>query len=232
MQFSDLIKTLSVSLSQQDWTGPALETHLAQRLPAPQQKLARTLATDLKQALPGDVAQDPARIAAVLTRLPEMERIWRFVREKQVWPDPWLDPPTFRPHPALADLAVPHLTTPTALADWLAISADQLTRFADLRQISALSGSHFAIHYRQHIRPKRQGGARLIEEPKPFLKTLQRRILRNILNHVPPHPAAYGFRVGRNCIQAAAKHAAEQLVIGFDLSDFFPTIRFGRWPAP
>lgn len=228
MQFSDLNKTLSASLSHQDWTVTALEHHLVQRLPTKYRKAAGKLAAGLKQTFPSTIAPDPAKISAFLKNHEQMRQIWHFATERRIWPDPWVAAPTFRPDPALAALTLPQLTTPAALADWLGITSDQLTRFADLRQLSALSGSYFAPHYRHHLLPKRDGGIRLIEEPKPYLNALQRRILRGLLNHVPPHQAAYGFRVGHNCIQAAAKHAGEQLVMGFDLADFFPTIRFGR----
>ncbi|MFM9863369.1 MAG: reverse transcriptase family protein, partial [Micropepsaceae bacterium] len=60
-----------------------------------------------------------------------------------------------------------------------------------------------------------------IEAPKPRTKIMQRRVLGEILNHLPPHDAAYGFVAGRSCAEAAAKHAGEHVVITVDLRDFF-----------
>ncbi len=157
-----------------------------------------------------------------------MDRVRAAIRRTGKAPYHLLTPHTFHPHPALADLKLPQLATTPDLADWLSLTPDQLTRFADLRGLSARCPSHFAQHYRHHLQPKRAGGLRLIEEPKPFLKTLQRRILSGMLSYVPPHDAAFGFRAGRNCIQAAAKHAGEAVVISFDLADFFPGIGFAR----
>lgn len=76
--------------------------------------------------------------------------------------------------------------------------------------------------------PKHDGKLRLIEEPKPLMKRLQRRILHGLLDHVPAHDAAFGFIRGRNCIKAAAAHAGEAMVTSFDLADFFPSIPWSR----
>ena len=53
---------------------------------------------------------------------------------------------------------------------------------------------------------------------------LQRRILRELLDRVPPHPAAHGFRRGCSVLTHAAPHAGRALVLRLDLEDFFPSI--------
>ena len=68
----------------------------------------------------------------------------------------------------------------------------------------------------------------MIEAPKPKLRRLQRRILRGILDQVPPHPAAFGFVRGRNCLQGAQRHAGEDVVICMDLKDFFLSVPASR----
>ncbi|MGI9387222.1 MAG: reverse transcriptase family protein, partial [Methyloligellaceae bacterium] len=60
------------------------------------------------------------------------------------------------------------------------------------------------------------------------LKTIQRKILRGILDHVPPHECAHGFVLGRSCATAASEHAGEHVVITVDLKDFFPATRLSR----
>jgi RNA-directed DNA polymerase len=79
-------------------------------------------------------------------------------------------------------------------------------------------------HYAPSWMPKRSGGWRLVEAPKPRLKDIQRRILHGILDHVSPHDAAFGFVPGRSCTAAAAKHAGEAVVVALDLRDFFMSI--------
>lgn len=219
---------ICTSLSQCDWDADVIERHLSSRLPRRLTKMARPLALWLRAEFPKSVAPDAARILKAIREAGQGTRILAHAQRTGATPAPVLTPAAFRPAPMLAHLPLPALETPDALADWLALPPDQLIRFTDPRGLSARNPSHFACHYRQHLIPKSDGRLRLIEEPKPVLKRLQRRILRGILNHVPPHDAAFGFRPGRNCITAAARHAGESLVISFDLADFFPAIPFAR----
>jgi len=230
MQPEHPLAALAASLSQQVWTVGALTAHLRLRLRLPQTlpRAASTLAKGLIRAFPGPVAPDPGLILPVLNARPEAMRLLAHIRRHGVKPATLLDPPAFLPAPALADLPLPRLVTLDALADWLALTPDQLTLYADLRGLSARTDSPFAPHYHHHLRRKSDGTLRLIEEPKPVLKTLQRRILSGLLSHVPPHDAAFGFRPGRNCIAGAARHAGEAMVVGFDLADFFPGIALHR----
>jgi RNA-directed DNA polymerase len=85
-----------------------------------------------------------------------------------------------------------------------------------------------SIHYRQKMIPKRSGGERTLLIPKPELMAAQRWILRNILDCVPLHDAAYGFRRGRSALQNAQKHCARAVVVTCDLRDFFPSINCPR----
>ena len=68
----------------------------------------------------------------------------------------------------------------------------------------------------------------MIEEPKPLLKHVQRVLVRQVLNHIPPHDAAHGFRSGRSAITHAAGYAGHAIVIHLDLEDFFATVTAGR----
>ncbi|OYU40881.1 MAG: reverse transcriptase [Pseudorhodobacter sp. PARRP1] len=215
---------LAASLAQQDWTEAALVLHLRQRLPGDQPARAARLARSLLQSFPARSAPDAAQILRHLQQSPQGRAVLAHARRYQLLPAHSLTPPAHRPIPPLHHLALPPLATEAELADWLAITPDQLTRFADLRGLSARTDSPWAPHYHHHLIAKSNGQLRLIEEPKPFLKRLQRRILAGLLNHIPPHPAAYGFVPGRNCIQAAARHAGEQIVLCFDLAQFFPSI--------
>jgi hypothetical protein len=83
-------------------------------------------------------------------------------------------------------------------------------------------------HYRYALIRKRSGAPRLLEAPKPRLKAIQRRILREILAAVPAHARANGFVAGRSCLTGAQVHAGERVVATFDLRGFFPTIGLPR----
>lgn len=71
---------------------------------------------------------------------------------------------------------------------------------------------------------KSSGAVRIIEAPKPTLKELQRRILTEILNKIPAHPAVHGFRRGRSITTYVSPHVGRRVVLKMDLQDFFPTI--------
>lgn len=76
--------------------------------------------------------------------------------------------------------------------------------------------------------PKRSGGHRLIEAPKPNLKAIQRHILDGILAAIPAHPCAHGFLPRRSITTFAAPHSGQHTVLRMDLEDFFPSISRAR----
>jgi retron-type reverse transcriptase len=76
--------------------------------------------------------------------------------------------------------------------------------------------------------PKRDGTERAICAPKKQLRWVQRQILDQILARVEPHDAAHGFREGRSTVTNATPHLGAELLLKFDLTDFFPTIHFYR----
>lgn len=223
-----VLAPIAASLAQVPWAKDDIRLHLRHRLPISLRRMAAPLASELHSAFPGLSAPDAARLLAHLLASPRGQRIADHAARTGTRPAPFLDPPDFQPVPALAGLPLPRLASPGDLAEFLALSSDQLIRFTDLRGLSARSATPFGGHYRIHLIPKPFGGQRLIEEPKPFLKKLQRRLLHGLLDAVPPHSSAYGFRKGRNCIGAAAAHAGEAMVACFDLADFFPTFGFAR----
>jgi RNA-directed DNA polymerase len=76
--------------------------------------------------------------------------------------------------------------------------------------------------------PKKNAEARTICAPKTQLKWVQRRIHEKILAVVPPHDAAHGFVAERSTVTNAEKHLGSELIVKFDLKDFFPTIHYFR----
>ena len=85
-----------------------------------------------------------------------------------------------------------------------------------------LATDHKGGPYTTHTIPKRDGSERKICAPKKQLKWVQRQILKHILSKVPPHPAAHGFVNGRSTVSNASPHVGSELVVKFDLKDFFP----------
>ena len=77
--------------------------------------------------------------------------------------------------------------------------------------------------YREFTIPKRAGGTRKITAPDTYLKGLQRRILRRLLNRLSCHSQATGFERGRSIVTNALPHVGKAVIIRMDLQDFFPT---------
>jgi len=109
------------------------------------------------------------------------------------------------------------LATIGDLRDLLGLTTSNLMWFADPKQWERINAGARAGHYRYRWAPKRAGGFRLIEEPKAMLKHFQRVVLREILNAVPAHSAAHGFRKGRSAVTYAAGHSGRAVLIHLDL---------------
>jgi hypothetical protein len=129
----------------------------------------------------------------------------------------------------LRRFGMPEFATPEELAAWLKLPLKTIAWLADFHSRNAQEEVLKKQHYRYTWRAKRRkGGWRLIESPKPLLKLVQQRILREILDRVPVHAAAHGFVKGRSILSNAAPHAGKYVVVRCDLADFYPSIPAGR----
>ncbi|MEZ6055770.1 MAG: reverse transcriptase family protein [Planctomycetaceae bacterium] len=152
---------------------------------------------------------------------------YRFAH-RQPWTGRFLDFSTDIDVRWLEYYGVPHLQTPEQLANWLELPLGKLAwltyRFCDNYRPQSAQEAHY--HFRW-IR-KRTGGHRLIESPKKTLKQVQHRILREILDRIPSHPAAHGFVPGRSIITNAEPHCDRRFILKFDLENFYPSVRYSR----
>jgi RNA-directed DNA polymerase len=123
---------------------------------------------------------------------------------------------------------VPIIHTVGELAEFLGISLNDLQWFADRRGMQVRATKEQLHHYTYRWIPKRDGSFRLLEQPKPRLKHLQRMILNGIVALIPVHGAAHGFVSGRSVLTAAVPHAAHRVLLRFDLQNFFGSVRAER----
>ena len=141
----------------------------------------------------------------------------------------WMtEPPQMQPVAAALAWDLPRLETVGALCDWLWLEPGQLEWYADLRNLNARAEHPELGHYYCRVLSKSDGGLRLIEAPKRHLKKLQRQILTEILDKIPPHAAAHGFVKRRSIRTFAAPHTGRRVVLRLDLQDFFPTFGAAR----
>jgi hypothetical protein len=144
----------------------------------------------------------------------------------------WLrEPPRMQPVRGAETWDLPIIETPGDLAIWLSLTTAELEWFAELKALGNKLARPKLQHYHYSVRPKRSGGVRLIEMPKPRLKELQRRILTGILAAIPVHPAVHGFVQGRSIVSFAAPHTGKAAVLRLDLQDFFPASPAARMQA-
>ncbi len=123
---------------------------------------------------------------------------------------------------------VPTVPTVADLAAFLDLHVPELARFADTRSLERTAKDEPLRHYRYRWLPRAASMPRLIEAPKRHLRELQRRVLHDILDLIPPHPDATGFRRGHSPLTNARRHVGRQVVVGFDLEDFFAAITPAR----
>ena len=122
----------------------------------------------------------------------------------------------------LRALGLPRMHEPGDVAAWAGISEQELARFSDaFHKVPP-------PHYHVCQIPKRRGGHRQIAAPKRRLRALQRRIHEQILRPLEVHEAAHGFVPERSTSSNASPHAGRQVVIKFDLTDFFHSITWRR----
>ena len=140
----------------------------------------------------------------------------------------WLDLTTDSDQRWLDYYGLPRLKTPQDLADWLQLPLGKLAWLTCRWKPDFRPESTTRAHYHFRWVEKRSGGLRLIEAPKPQLKAVQLRILRDILDNVPIHQQAHGFCVGRSVLTNAQPHVGQRIVLKFDLENFYPNVRYNR----
>jgi hypothetical protein len=147
----------------------------------------------------------------------------------------WEPPPPlqrwFVPEPAMGRTRwpVPEIPSLGALSEFLSLGVGELEWLADVRGLERSVADERLRHYR-YTWLARGGGrpVRVIEQPKPRLKAVQRVVLHEILDRIPAHEHAHGFTRGRSAVTHASVHAGRPVVVQLDLEDFFASIRAGR----
>jgi RNA-directed DNA polymerase len=177
---------------------------------------------DLARFIADDVAVD--EVCRLGKTAPTVRRF--FAPELTMAPSAWNAPP---------------IATTGDLARWLELDVGHLEWLADRRRLERAPADERLRHYVYTWIPKRNGGVRLLESPKPRLKAIQRKILHEILDRIPPHDAAHGFRHGRSVVTNASPHVGRDAVLHLDLVEFFVSITAARvrslfralgYPAP
>jgi RNA-directed DNA polymerase len=203
---------------------PAAMGRRAKRAVADRRRWPADLAAIVVRAYPARPADRPRELAAFVAACEPFRRA-AADRDRPLRARVWMAAPTEMgprrwPVPAVDDLA--------ALARWLGVTPAHLDWFADRRSLERAAGDERLRHHHRRWVRKADGSARLLEAPKRELKDLQRQVLHQIVDAIPAHEAAHGFRPGRSALTAARPHAGRPVVLHFDLEGFFASVRAGR----
>jgi len=131
----------------------------------------------------------------------------------------------------LATIPVPQIPTTHDLAIWLGVSDRELAWFAGINKRYDAKQNPTLHHYHYEWKPRTHGQHRLLEKPKPRLKSIQKSLLKDILNRVPVHASAHGFCRGRSCRTSVMPHLDQDVLLRLDLKNFFPSINSARVEA-
>ena len=214
-----------MALLHRDWSPKSLHQH-ASKAVGPRRRWLKPLLERVQRAHP-----QPPRFKQLVQTIVADEQLREVQRKHLNRHGIVLEPATYfsfpaRMQPAATPLrrAVPILETPARLAGWLGIPNERLDWYADRKDLNGRADENLG-HYQYRWLPKRSANAfRLIEIPKPILKSIQQQILIDILGCLAPHDAAHGFRTGRSIATNAAGHCGQPIVFRFDLQDFFQSI--------
>jgi hypothetical protein len=142
----------------------------------------------------------------------------------------------------LTSYHLPVFHTPQELANWLGLRVGELAWLvhhstSDRRPVDERH-SHYVYRWVKKRSASLETGSphtrlvttpwRLIEAPKRTLKAAQRKILAEILEKIPAHPAAHGFVRGKSIVSNARPHVGQAVVIKLDLRNFYANVTFSR----
>lgn len=139
------------------------------------------------------------------------------------------EPQAMQPVEAAVGWNLPAIESTGDLAAWLGLPVEELEWLADLWALAyKQTAAPRLAHYNYEVLAKQSGKLRLIESPKTRLKELQRKILSEMLERIPSHPAAHGFVKGRSIRTFTAAHTGQAVILKMDLENFFPSISGAR----
>ena len=221
-------KHLTAALLACDWTPGAMIEAAQAAVGGGAPKLVAKLVSQVRERTVTPYAPPPQKLTRTILDASTFERLFKRMQKRAQAAPVILASPEMAPLAVFRGIPVPQLATPGDLAAWLEVEPARLAWFADIAGRLARDTDEGLQHYRYSWAPKRTGPPRLIEAPKADMKRIQRRILHEILDPVPPHDCAHGFRKGRSCLSYAQQHAGESIVVALDLKEFFLNVSLAR----
>jgi RNA-directed DNA polymerase len=218
----DVARVVAAAFLETDWSSSAALTRPASESIEVSRRRLRALAEAVLAAYRDAPRDRPRELADFIAVQPTFDRLWRRGAKPHVVrrPLPTVEMAHNRWH-------VRNLDTVGDLSSWLALPLPQLEFMADVRSLERSVDTRLR-HYDHTWVHSRRGRVRLLERPRPRMRMLQRRVLHDVLDQVPPHEAAHGFVRHRSVATFAAPHVDRDVVLRMDLESFFASVFAGR----
>lgn len=202
-----------------DWNRDALLTRGREVFGRQPRWLARLVA-DVLELYHRPPLDRPRELATVIDTLQSQRRVRKLPPVER-----WF---TFEPQMGRMRWCVRPLCTVADVAAFAELDVGRLEWLADAHALERHVPDDKLRNYRYTWHARATATARVLERPKSELKRVQRLLLREVLDRIPPHDASHGFRRGRSVVTHATPHVGQHVVLRFDLESFFASVYGGR----
>ncbi len=109
------------------------------------------------------------------------------------------------------------------------LSSFNLVNTSDIKKINKILygiSNNIDLNYEEIIIKKKNKNLRYLNEPSPILKSIQKRILKNVLEEKMISKCAYAYKKGLSTILNAKSHVGCKVILKLDIENFFDNINF------
>lgn len=109
------------------------------------------------------------------------------------------------------------------------LSSFNLVNTTDIKKINKLLyniSNNIDANYEEIIIHKKSGGLRFLYEPSKELKSIQKRILKNVLEEKKLSNYSYAYRKKVSVLDNAKPHVKKDVIVKLDIKDFFDNTTF------
>lgn len=109
------------------------------------------------------------------------------------------------------------------------LSSFNLVNTSDIKKINKILygiSNNIDLNYEEIIIKKKNNNLRYLNEPSPILKSIQKRILKNVLEEKMISKCAYAYKKGLSTILNAKSHVGCKVILKLDIENFFDNINF------
>ena len=109
------------------------------------------------------------------------------------------------------------------------LSSFNLVNTSDIKKMNKILygiSNNIDLNYEEIIIKKKNKGLRYLNEPSPILKSIQKRILKNVLEEKMISKCAYAYKKGLSTILNAKNHVGRKVILKLDIENFFDNINF------